>query len=102
MANTTIAVVEVGVGLARMPESRRPLRLEAKFQPFVGPGLGPCVFRFDTATVYGGTVAARERAGRPLDGFAVLLAAMAQSRDAMIAPCNRCEFAGGRASIVNP
>ena len=66
LATTTITLAEIGVGLARLPESRRRFTLEAKFQAFVSRGLGPRVFAFDAAAaaVYGEMVAARERAGR--------------------------------------
>jgi hypothetical protein len=42
LAATTIALTEIEVGLARMPESRQQFNLQAKFQAFVvraGSGL---------------------------------------------------------------
>src|SRR3954447_16577647 len=86
LATTTITLAEIGVGLARMPESRRRFTLESKFQAFVSRGLGPLVFGIDAAAaaVYGEVVVARERAGRPLSGFDGLIAAIARVRDAAI------------------
>src|SRR4051795_13201400 len=65
LATTTITLAEIGVGLARMPESRRRFNLETKFQTFVVRGLGPRVFGFDVtaAAFYGEMVATREREG---------------------------------------
>src|SRR3954463_9023556 len=104
LATTTITLAEIGVGLARMPESRRRFTLETKFQPFVVRGLGPRVFGFDAAAaaVYGEMVATRERGGRPLNGFDGLIAAIAAAKDAVIATRNVGDFADCGVPIVNP
>ena len=104
LATTTITLAEIGVGLARMPESRRRFSLETKFQAFVSRGLGPRVFGFDAvaASVYGELVATRERRGRPLNGFDGLIAAIAHSQDAAIATRNVGDFADCGVSVVNP
>src|SRR4051794_12036784 len=104
LATTTITLAEIGLGLARLPESRRRFNLEAKFQTFVARGLGPRVFGFDAAaaTVYGEIVAARERGGRPLNGFDGLIAAIARARDAAIATRNVGDFADCGVPVVNP
>src|SRR4051812_11039839 len=104
LATTTITLAEIGVGLARLPESRRRFTLETKFQAFVARGLGPRVFAFDAtaAAVYGEMAAARERAGRPLKGFDGLIAAIARARDAMIATRNVGDFTDCGVVIVNP
>ena len=82
LATTTITVAEIGVGLARMPESRRRFNLETKFQTFIARGLGPRVFGFDAAAAaaHGELVVTRERGGRPLNGFDGLIAAIARAR----------------------
>src|SRR4051812_18448732 len=66
LATTTITLAEIGLGLARLPESRRRFNLETKFQAFISRGLGPRVFGFDAAAaaVYGEMAAVRERGGR--------------------------------------
>src|SRR4051812_32427281 len=104
LAATTITLAEIGVGLARLPESRRRFILETKFQAFVVRGLGPRVFAFDAAAadVYGEMAAARERAGRPLNGFDGLIAAIARAQDAKIATRNVGDFTDCGATIVNP
>src|SRR3954470_24293576 len=39
LATTTITLAEIGLGLARLPESRRRFNLETKFQAFISRGL---------------------------------------------------------------
>ena len=104
LATTTITLAEVGVGLARLPESRRRFTLEAKFKAFVSRGLGPRVFGFDqgAAEIYGELVAERERAGRPLDGFDGLIAAIARAQDAAVATRNIGDFGGCGVELVDP
>lgn len=104
LASTTITLAEIGVGLARMPESRRRFNLETKFQSFVSRGLGPRIFGFDAAAaaVYGEMVVVRERAGRPLSGFDGLIAAVARVRGTAIATRNVDDFTGCGVPIVNP
>jgi len=104
LATTTITLAEIGVGLARMPESRRRFNLETKFQTFVARGLGPRVFGFDgaAAAVYGEMVATSERGGRPLNGFDGLIAAIARARGATVATQNVSDFADCGVAIVNP
>src|SRR4051794_31500253 len=104
LATTTITLAEIGLGLARLPESRRRFNLETKFQTFVARGLGPRVYGFDAAaaSVYGEMAAARERGGRPLSGFDGLIAAIALARDAVIATRNVGDFADCGVLIVNP
>src|SRR3954453_12757676 len=96
LATTTITLAEIGVGLARMPESRRRFNLETKFQAFVARGLGPRVLGFDAAAaaVYGEMVAMRERGGRPLNGFDGLITAIARARGATVATRNLSDFEG--------
>ena len=104
LATTTITLAEIGVGLARMPESRRRFSLEGKFHAFVSRGLGPRVFGFDAAAaaLYGEMVAAREAAGRPLTGFDGLIAAIARSREAAVATRNVAHFEGCSVILINP
>ena len=104
LATTTITIAEIGVGLARLPESRRRFNLETKFHTFVARGLGPRVFGFDAAaaSVYGELVATRERGGRPLNGFDGLIAAIARARDATVATRNVSDFEGCGVAVANP
>lgn len=104
LATTTITLAEIGVGLARLPESRRRFALEGRFHSFVSRGLGPRVFGFDAdaAAAYGEMVAGRERRGRPFQGFDGLIAAVALARDATIATRNVRHFEGCGLRIVNP
>jgi toxin FitB len=104
LATTTVTLAEIGYGLARLPEGRRRFELETNLQAFVVRGLGPRVFSFDRAAaqVYGEMIVARERTGRPFEGFDGLIAAIAKTRDAAIATRNVADFANCGMSIVNP
>jgi toxin FitB len=81
IATTTINVAEIRYGLARLPFGRRRRDLEIKFNSLASRGFANRVFDFDAtaADAYGDLVVARERAGRRLEGFDGLIAAIAKS-----------------------
>jgi predicted nucleic acid-binding protein len=64
----------------------------------------PTLFDFDriAAEVYGELVAARERSGRPLEGFDGLIAAIAKSRSLPLATRNLADFAGCGIALISP
>src|SRR3954453_18609209 len=105
LATTTITLAEIGYGLARLPEGRRRFELETNLQAFVVRGLGPRVFSFNRAAaqVYGEMVVARERIGRPFEGFDGLIAAIegAGCRDRDLRCCtDPAGGARGRAEVA--
>ena len=67
-------------------------------------GFSGRLFDFDAAAAdaYGDIVVARERAGRPLEGFDGLIAAIAKSRGLSIATRNTGDFESCGVAVVNP
>jgi len=104
LATTAISLAEVRHGLARLPFGRRRRDLEMKFDSFAVQGFANRVLDFDKAAadIYGDLVVARERAGRRLEGFDGLIAAIAKSRGLPIATRNADDFAGCGIDIIDP
>ena len=104
LATTTINLAEVRYGLARLPFGRRRRDLEIKFNSFALRGFGNRVLSFDAtaADAYGDLVVAREHAGRRVEGFDGLIAAIAKSRGLPIATRNIDDFGGFGIAMINP
>jgi predicted nucleic acid-binding protein len=104
LATTTINLAEVRHGLARLPFGRRRHDLEMKFNSFALRGFANRVLDFDAAAadVYGDLVVARELAGRRVEGFDGLIAAIAKSRGLPIATRNTNDFEGCGIDVINP
>jgi predicted nucleic acid-binding protein len=104
LATTAINLAEIRHGLARLPFGRRRRELEATFNSLAARGFADRVFDFDSAAaeVFGDLVVARERAGRRLEGFDGLIAAIARSRGLPIATRNVDDFQGCGIVMINP
>ena len=104
LATTTITLAEIRYGLARLRFGRRRRDLETRFNSFVSRGLSDRVLDFDAAAAeaYGDLVVARERLGRPLEGFDGLIAAIAKSRGLGIATRDTQDFANCDVPVVSP
>jgi toxin FitB len=104
MATTTINVAEIRRGLAGLPFGRRRRDLEVTFNSLAARGFANRVFDFDAsaADVYGDLSVERERAGRPLEGFDGLIAAIAKSRGLPIATRNGNDFEGCGIDVIDP
>jgi predicted nucleic acid-binding protein len=104
LSTTTINVAEIRYGLARLPPGRRRTDLDMRFRAFAARGFANRVFDFDgtAAEVYGELIAARERSGRPLEGFDGLIAAIASSRGLPLATRNVADFADCGVTLICP
>jgi predicted nucleic acid-binding protein len=104
LATTTINLAEIRYGLARLPFGRRRHDLEARLDSFMSRGFSERLFDFDAAAAdaYGDIVVAREHAGRPLEGFDGLVAAIAKSRGLPIATRNTDDFEHCGVAVVSP
>jgi toxin FitB len=104
LATTAVNLAEIRRGLARLPAGKRRRDLESSFSSFVRRGFADRVFDFDfgAAEIYRDLVVARESAGRPLEGFDGLIAAIAKSRGLPLATRNSSDFEGCGIDVVNP
>lgn len=78
LATTAITVAEIRYGLGRMPDGRRKHHLQAQFQSFLARGFRDRILAFDAtaAEAYSVIVVEREKAGRPIDAFDAMIAAI--------------------------
>lgn len=101
---TTIVQAEILAGVAQLPAGRRRAALEADAQSLFADEFAGRVLPFDqrAATQYAAIVEARRTAGRPLEGFDGLIAAVARAAGAGIATRNVADFEGCGVELVNP
>ncbi len=103
LRTTSITLAEVWYGIARLPDGRRKQVLLAAadeiFSAFEDQVLPLDVAAAEYYAVIAGN---RERAGKPVSGFAALIAAVCRSRGATLATRNVTDFAGTGVEIVDP
>lgn len=100
---TAVTLAEVDYGIARLPEGRRKDRLAATAAR-VFADFDEVIVAFDApaARRYGGIVAGRERAGRPIATADAQIAAICAAQGATLATRNTGDFDGTGISLVNP
>jgi len=103
LRTTAITLAEIVYGIEQLPEGRRRdlLRRTANevfesFEEQVLPFDGPAAVR------YGAIVDARDRIGRPIDGFDAQIAAICRDRDAPLATRNVTGFEHTGVAVVDP
>jgi predicted nucleic acid-binding protein len=104
LATTAINIAEIRRGLARLPFGRRRVRLETLFDTMLVRAFENRVFGFDrpAADAYAELALARERSGRPFQGYDGLIAAIASSRGLGVATRDIRGFEGCGIQVVNP
>lgn len=104
LATTTINLAEIKRGLARLPVGQRRRGFETRFDGFATHSFAGRILEFDeaAANAYGDLVVARERAGRPMEGFDGLIAAIAKSRRMPLATRNVRDFDGCGIDVICP
>lgn len=100
---TAITLAEIDYGIARLPEGLRRERLAAA-AAVVFADFDDVILPFDTraARRYGGIVADRESAGRPIATADAQIAAICASRQATLATRNTADFEATDISLLNP
>ena len=73
---STITIAEIRYGIELLPDGRRRVDLEGRFEHFLSLGFSQRIVSFDerAASVYGAVMATRRRLGAPLaslDGFTI-------------------------------
>lgn len=104
LAITAITLAEIRYGIFRLPEGQKRRGLEVRFQAFITMGFGDRIMAFDTAAAnaYGEIVIAREKAGKPIEAFDAMIAAIARCRGARIATRDTNGFADCGVDLINP
>lgn len=100
---SSITLAEIRFGIARLPDGRRKLALldaaDDVFRAFSDQ-----VLPVDTtaAEQYAIIASARERSGRRISGFDVLIAAICRSRGATLATRKLTDFDGTGIDVIDP
>jgi toxin FitB len=104
LAVTAVTVAEILYGLDRLPEGQRRAGLTAQFQAFLTRGFTHRVLPFDlrAAEAYAPLKGARDRAGRPLDGYDAMIGAIARIHGAGVVTRNVADFTECGVTVVNP
>jgi toxin FitB len=99
----TIMLAEVRYGIARLPNGRRKQVLLAAADD-IFTAFEDQVLPVDTAAAenYAVIASGRERAGKPIASFDVLIAAVCRSRGAALATRNASDFEGTGIEIIDP
>lgn len=99
---TAISVAEVGYGIARLPGRRRDQLAATAAKVFAD--FDEVIVSFDArvARPYGGIVAGREEAGRPIATADAQIAASCVSRKARLATRSTADFDATGVSATNP
>lgn len=101
---TSVTVFELRTGIESLPPSHRRAALEREFQAAIHDDLGGRIQSFDVpaATRSAEIVAARRRAGRPVEVRDVQIAGIALARRATLATRNTRHFEGLGVPLIDP
>jgi predicted nucleic acid-binding protein len=104
LATTSVTLAELNYGLRRLPSGQRRDDLEGRLRTFLARGFGDRILPFDAvaADLYADIVTGRQKAGRPIDGFDAMIAAIARSHAATLATRNRADFQGCGVPLLDP
>ena len=105
LAVTAITLAEIRYGLERLAEGARRRNLEERFQAFLARGFDDeriLVFDAAAAIAYSTLVVEREKAGRPIDAFDAMIAAIARREGASVATRDRSGFENCGVDLINP
>ena len=103
LRTTAITVAEIKYGIARIPDGRRKQALAVAAGDVFG-AFGDQVLPVDIAAAeqYAVIASSRERAGKPVQGFDALIAAVCRSQGAALATRNVPDFADVGIEVINP
>jgi predicted nucleic acid-binding protein len=102
-ATTSITVAEILYGIEKLPDGRRKeLMTSTASEVFAMFTDRVIAFDLAAATQYPGVVGRRDRAGRPIDGFAAQLAAICLAAGAALATRNVKDFEQTGIEVIDP
>lgn len=101
---TAVTQAEILYGLALLPAGRRRANMTAEAELMFAEDFEGRVLAFDptAATEYADIAATRRTAGRPISMFDAQIAAIARSREAMLATRNIADFEDCGLTLINP
>jgi toxin FitB len=104
LAATTITIMEIRFGLARLPLGRRRTSLEGRFEELLRRGMADRILAFDEPAARQAALirAEREANGLPAPAEDCMIAGIARASGATVATRDRSGFAGSGVPVVDP
>ena len=104
MATTVVTVAEICAGIACLPIGARRRGLQSRWDSLLADGFGGRILGLDkdAATMYGELFAQRQRAGRSIGAFDLLISAIARVRGLDVATRNVRDFKDCGVNVINP
>jgi predicted nucleic acid-binding protein len=101
---TSVTVLEVRTGIETLPPGRRRDNLSVDFERFLDSFIQGRVVAFDTGAAHAAAklTADRRRAGRPGDLRDTMIAGIAVTSGATVAPRNTRHFADVPVNVIDP
>ena len=101
---TTITLAEVLCGVESLTPGKRRTRLLTAVEKMFAEEFDGRILPFDedAAHRFGGIVASRDRAGRPISQFDAMIAAIARSHRAAVATRNTADFDQCGIQVIDP
>lgn len=103
-ATTTVTVMEIVYGLAKLPSGRRRSELETRFGSLVDAVEGLRILELDRegAGLAGALKARRDELGRPASQADMMIAGICRARGAVLATRNLRDFEDTGLDLINP
>lgn len=101
---SAVTIAEIQYGLEILPDGKRRRSLEDRFARFVAEGFSGRVLSFDAqaAQLYGGIMATRRSAGRPMSVLDGQIAAIARAHRLAVATRNVRDFELCGLEVIDP
>lgn len=101
---TTVSLAEIRYGIEALPDGRRRTRLRELFEAQFMSAFAGRILSFDepASAAYGELRAKARAAGRAIGDFDALIAAIAVSRDFLVATRDTSPFEAASVGVINP